>query len=160
MMIIWWSKHVGMILNVLVCDIWINVLLQTSALVGPLYITHYCVYVLCFVWTVFASDSQRVLSADTKRTTDSLAHNVGGATFLHIKGTICYCVLHDGRWARSVMAPHILNLDTRDQWSASRPHARPLPQVPTCNCSLIRSGRFGEEKNLLQSPGMESRIVQ
>jgi hypothetical protein len=38
MMIIWWSKHVGMILNVLVCDIWINVLLQTSALVGPLYI--------------------------------------------------------------------------------------------------------------------------
>jgi hypothetical protein len=37
-MIIWWSKHVGVILNVLVCDIWINVLLQTSALVGPLYI--------------------------------------------------------------------------------------------------------------------------
>jgi hypothetical protein len=34
-MIIWWSKHVGVILNVLVCDIWINVLLQTSALVGP-----------------------------------------------------------------------------------------------------------------------------
>jgi hypothetical protein len=36
-MIIWWSKHVGMILNVLVCEIWINVLIQTSALVGPLY---------------------------------------------------------------------------------------------------------------------------
>jgi hypothetical protein len=37
MMIIWWSKHVGVILNVLVCDIWINVLIRTSALVGPLY---------------------------------------------------------------------------------------------------------------------------
>jgi hypothetical protein len=34
MMIIWWSKHVGVILSVLMCDIWINVLLQTSALVG------------------------------------------------------------------------------------------------------------------------------
>jgi hypothetical protein len=34
---IWWSKHVGVILNVLVCDIWINVLLQKSALVGPWY---------------------------------------------------------------------------------------------------------------------------
>jgi hypothetical protein len=41
MMIIWWSKHVGVILNVLVCDIWINVLLQTSALVGPLYIVNW-----------------------------------------------------------------------------------------------------------------------
>jgi hypothetical protein len=38
MMIIWWSKHVGVILSVLVCDILINVLLQTSALGGPLYI--------------------------------------------------------------------------------------------------------------------------
>jgi hypothetical protein len=38
-MIIWWSKHVGVILNVLVCDIWINVLIQTSALVDPLYTT-------------------------------------------------------------------------------------------------------------------------
>jgi hypothetical protein len=37
MIIIWWSKH-GVILSVLVCDILINVLLQTSALVGPLYI--------------------------------------------------------------------------------------------------------------------------
>jgi hypothetical protein len=36
-MIIWWLKHVGVILSVLVCEIWINVLLQTSALVGPLY---------------------------------------------------------------------------------------------------------------------------
>jgi hypothetical protein len=36
-MIIWWSKHVGVTLSVLVCDIWINVLLQTSALVGPLH---------------------------------------------------------------------------------------------------------------------------
>jgi hypothetical protein len=41
MMIIWWSKHVGVILNVLVCDIWINVLLQTSALVGPSYIVNW-----------------------------------------------------------------------------------------------------------------------
>jgi hypothetical protein len=38
MMIIWWSKDAGVILSVLVCDIWINVLLQRSALVGPLYI--------------------------------------------------------------------------------------------------------------------------
>jgi hypothetical protein len=46
-MIIWWSKHVGVILSVLMCDIWINVLLQTSALVGPLYVvpgyTFYCI---------------------------------------------------------------------------------------------------------------------
>jgi hypothetical protein len=41
MMIIWWSKHVGMIVNVLVCDIWINVSIQTSALVGPLYIVNW-----------------------------------------------------------------------------------------------------------------------
>jgi hypothetical protein len=40
-MIFWWSKHVGVILNVLVCDIWINVLLQTSALVEPLYIVNW-----------------------------------------------------------------------------------------------------------------------
>jgi hypothetical protein len=37
MIIIWWSKHVGVILSVLVCDIRINVLLQTSALVELLY---------------------------------------------------------------------------------------------------------------------------
>jgi hypothetical protein len=41
MMIIWWSKHVGVILSVLVCDIWIDILLQTSALVGPLYIVNW-----------------------------------------------------------------------------------------------------------------------
>jgi hypothetical protein len=41
MLIIWWSKHVGVILSVLVCDIWIDVLLQTSALVGPLYIVNW-----------------------------------------------------------------------------------------------------------------------
>jgi hypothetical protein len=41
MMIIWWSKHVGVILNVLVCGIWINVLIKTSALVGPLYIVNW-----------------------------------------------------------------------------------------------------------------------
>jgi hypothetical protein len=40
-MIIWWSKHVGVILSVLVCDIWINVVLQTGALVGPLYIVNW-----------------------------------------------------------------------------------------------------------------------
>jgi hypothetical protein len=40
-MIIWWSKHVGVIFNVLVCDIWINVLLRTSALVGLLYIVNW-----------------------------------------------------------------------------------------------------------------------
>jgi hypothetical protein len=38
MMIIWWSKHVGVILNILLCDIWINVLIQTSALIGQLYL--------------------------------------------------------------------------------------------------------------------------
>jgi hypothetical protein len=41
MIIIWWSKPVGVILNILVCDIWINVLMQTSALVGPLYIVNW-----------------------------------------------------------------------------------------------------------------------
>jgi hypothetical protein len=40
-MIIWWSKHVGVILSVSVYDIWINVLLQTSALVEPLYIVNW-----------------------------------------------------------------------------------------------------------------------
>jgi hypothetical protein len=41
MMIGWWSKYVGVILSVLVCDIWTNVLLQTNALVGPLYIVNW-----------------------------------------------------------------------------------------------------------------------
>jgi hypothetical protein len=41
MMISWWSKHVGVILSVLMCDIWINVLLHTSALVGQLYIVNW-----------------------------------------------------------------------------------------------------------------------
>jgi hypothetical protein len=41
MMISWWSKHVGMILSVLMFDIWINVLLQTSALIGPLHIVNW-----------------------------------------------------------------------------------------------------------------------
>jgi hypothetical protein len=41
MMISWWLKHFGVILSVLMCDIWINVLLQTSALVGPLHIEVY-----------------------------------------------------------------------------------------------------------------------
>jgi hypothetical protein len=41
MMISLWSKHVGVILIVLMCDIWINVLLQASALVGPLYIVNW-----------------------------------------------------------------------------------------------------------------------
>jgi hypothetical protein len=41
MMISWRSKHVGVILSVLVCDIWFNVLLQTSALIGPLYIVNW-----------------------------------------------------------------------------------------------------------------------
>jgi hypothetical protein len=40
-MISWWSKHVGVILSVLMCDIWINVLLHTSALVGPLHIVNW-----------------------------------------------------------------------------------------------------------------------
>jgi hypothetical protein len=58
MMIIWWSKHVGVILSVLVCDVWINVLLQTSALVGPLYIVNWNAgwnsernWSLMFTWT-------------------------------------------------------------------------------------------------------------
>jgi hypothetical protein len=41
MMISWWSKHVGVILSVLMCDIRINVLLQTSALDGTLYIVNW-----------------------------------------------------------------------------------------------------------------------
>jgi hypothetical protein len=40
-MISWLSKHVGVILSVLMCDIWINVLLHTSALVGPLHIVNW-----------------------------------------------------------------------------------------------------------------------
>jgi hypothetical protein len=40
MMISWWSKHVRVILSVLMCNIWINVSLQTSALVGPLYLVY------------------------------------------------------------------------------------------------------------------------
>jgi hypothetical protein len=41
MMISWWPKHVGVILSVLMCDIWINVLLQRSALVRPLDIVNF-----------------------------------------------------------------------------------------------------------------------
>jgi hypothetical protein len=41
MMISWWSKHVGVILIILMCEIWISVLLQTSALVGPLHIVNW-----------------------------------------------------------------------------------------------------------------------
>jgi hypothetical protein len=49
MMISWWSEHVGVILSVLMCDIWINVLLQTSALVGPLHVRKLVVY---FHWLI------------------------------------------------------------------------------------------------------------
>jgi hypothetical protein len=37
MMISWWSKHVGVVLSVLIYDIWINVLFKKSALVGKLH---------------------------------------------------------------------------------------------------------------------------
>jgi hypothetical protein len=40
-MISWWSKHIGVILSVLICDIWTTVLLHTSALVGPLHIVNW-----------------------------------------------------------------------------------------------------------------------
>jgi hypothetical protein len=62
-MIIWWSKHVGVILSVLVCDIWINVLLQTSALVGPLYIVFltYCFKHAHNFWMPYTSCSSTVL---------------------------------------------------------------------------------------------------
>jgi hypothetical protein len=52
MMIIWWSKHVGVILNVLVCDVWINVLIQTSALVWPLYIARCSCFVTKSAFTM------------------------------------------------------------------------------------------------------------
>jgi hypothetical protein len=55
MMIIWWSKHVGVILNVLVCYIWINVLIQTSALVGPLYIISMATLLLTYLFTYLHS---------------------------------------------------------------------------------------------------------
>jgi hypothetical protein len=48
MMISWWSKYVGVILSVLKIDIWINVLLQTSALVGPLHIEN----IIYLIWCV------------------------------------------------------------------------------------------------------------
>jgi uncharacterized membrane protein YqaE (UPF0057 family) len=41
MMISWWLTHAGVILSVLMCDIWINVLLQTSALVGLLHVVNW-----------------------------------------------------------------------------------------------------------------------
>jgi hypothetical protein len=53
-MIIWWSNHVGVILSILVCDIWINVLLQISALVGPLYIVYNLAYVFCLCFMLLA----------------------------------------------------------------------------------------------------------
>jgi hypothetical protein len=40
-MISWWSKHDGVILEVLMCEIWIKVLLKTSALVGTLHIVNW-----------------------------------------------------------------------------------------------------------------------
>jgi hypothetical protein len=39
-MISWWSKHVGVLSSVLTCDI-LNVLLYTSAFVGPLYLVNW-----------------------------------------------------------------------------------------------------------------------
>jgi hypothetical protein len=57
MMISWWSKHVRVVLSVLMCDIWINVLLQTSAFVGPLYIVNWNARwnsekkAMCFLWS-------------------------------------------------------------------------------------------------------------
>jgi hypothetical protein len=48
MMISWWSKHVGVILSVLMCDICINALLHASALVGPLQIG--ATSVCCCFW--------------------------------------------------------------------------------------------------------------
>jgi hypothetical protein len=65
MMIIWWSKRVVVILSVLVCEIWINVLLQTSALVGPLYIVIWNarwnseIYFYCFESVVYISKIYR-----------------------------------------------------------------------------------------------------
>jgi hypothetical protein len=53
MVISWWSKHVGVILSVLMCDIWINVLLQTSALVGPLHIAHVLIWFVSFFFCFF-----------------------------------------------------------------------------------------------------------
>jgi hypothetical protein len=41
MMISWWSKHVGVVLSIWMCDISINVLLYISALVGPLHIVNW-----------------------------------------------------------------------------------------------------------------------
>jgi hypothetical protein len=51
-MISWWSKHVGVILSVLMCDIWINVSLQTSALVRPLHLC-ICIFVFLFHFAPF-----------------------------------------------------------------------------------------------------------
>jgi hypothetical protein len=60
MMIIWWSKHVGVILSVLMCDIWINVLLQTSALIWPLYIYYgLSLFELQIYYTVDIIEEQR-----------------------------------------------------------------------------------------------------
>jgi hypothetical protein len=52
MMISWRSKNVGVILSVLMYDIRINVLLQTSVLVGPL---HMVIGGICFVINLFTS---------------------------------------------------------------------------------------------------------
>jgi hypothetical protein len=58
MMIIWWSKYVGVIFSVLMCDIWINVLLHTSALVGPL---HIIITINVFIWRKLQRQIQMIL---------------------------------------------------------------------------------------------------
>jgi hypothetical protein len=74
MMIIWWSKHVGVILSVLMCDIWINVLLQTRALVGLLHIVDFrCLScVTCMLHSSFPSSLKAILDEQWRQSTKLL----------------------------------------------------------------------------------------
>jgi hypothetical protein len=112
MMIIWWSKHVGVILSVLVCDIWINVFSQTDALVGPLYIVN---------WNArWNSEIPKINFTSTKiwthRTLISLLH-VSARPTCHRQGVLSV----------ATAAPSKLCQLLR-KWVKSRPH----------NCTRVR----------------------
>jgi hypothetical protein len=91
MMISWWSKKVGVILNVLVCDIWINVLLLTSALVGPLHIVNWNAR-----WNMEIEKNKKMFVRSDLP--DSKFHIVGFGLYTVTKGinerkcNITYCV--------------------------------------------------------------------
>jgi hypothetical protein len=81
----WWSSDdrnmFGVNLSVLVGDIWINVLLQTSALVGPLYICWGCLWRGCWVKHLVGSGTDKV-QRDGRRLHIEELHEFHASTYI------------------------------------------------------------------------------